>query len=404
MLTNAAVKAATPRTRAYKMADERGLHLHVAPSGLKVWRMKCRVARKEQLLTFGHYPEMTLAEARSRCDHVREQLRRGEDPRNRATATQPLETFEAIARAWHASRIARWSVKHSDDVIESLANHVFPAIGAKRPMDIDEAQILDLLGVLEGRGHIETARRVRQRIDLIFRYARRRRLADHNPADVVDELAVRPPARPMPALTSAEGCRDLIAAIAASSTGLRVKRAATYLALTAVRMGSLRAMRWAEVEGLDGNAPTWRIPPAHLKLSKAKKSEQRFEHLVPLAPAAAEILRAIAREIVSGAPAPDTLVFPIGEAAIGAAIARAGYHGRHVPHGWRASFSTILNENMPEDRDAIDAALGHRHKRADIDVKVEAAYNRALQQERRRRLFVAWANLIMPAVAAHATV
>lgn len=149
MLTNAAVKAAAPRSRAYKMADERGLHLFVTPGGRKSWRMKCRVDRREQTLTFGRYPEMSLAEARARCDQVREQLRRGADPRGTAAPAEQLDTLEQIAREWHASRLERWSAEHAGDVIESLENHVFPSIGAKRPDDIDEAQILELLGKVE---------------------------------------------------------------------------------------------------------------------------------------------------------------------------------------------------------------------------------------------------------------
>lgn len=41
---------------------------------------------------------------------------------------------------------------------------------------------------------------------------------------------------------------------------------------------------------------------------------------------------------------------------------RCGYQGRHVPHGWRASFSTIMNEwaernGSPGDRYVIDLIL-----------------------------------------------
>ena len=40
MLTNAAVRAARPKPRAYKMSDGQGLLLHVAPTGSKSWRMR----------------------------------------------------------------------------------------------------------------------------------------------------------------------------------------------------------------------------------------------------------------------------------------------------------------------------------------------------------------------------
>jgi integrase len=391
MLTNAAVKAATPRSRAYKLADERGLFLFVTPTGLKSWRMKCRYQGRELLLTFGRYPDVTLAQARARCDAARMAIAAGEDPRgDRAAAS--TDTFEAVARVWHAARIDRWSAVHAGDVLASLERDVFPAIGAKRLAEIDEGGVLELLERVEARGCVETARRLRQRIDGVFRFARRRRLVSHNPADVADELAVRPPARPMPALTDVDDCRALFAACERAGGVPIVRRAARFLALTVPRLGSLRAMTWSEIEDLDGAAPLWRIPADHLKLAKAKKGEARFAHLVPLAPAAVEVLRKVAADQFGGGAGmidPAARVFPVGEAAIGALIARAGFKGRHVPHGWRSSFSTIMNEVLPGEREAIDAALGHTNKN-----KVEAAYNRAEQLDRRRRLFLAWADLI----------
>ena len=68
MLTNAAVKAALPAARSYKLWDGGGLHLFVAPSGTKSWRLKLRLDGREQLLTLGRAPDMTLAAARLERD------------------------------------------------------------------------------------------------------------------------------------------------------------------------------------------------------------------------------------------------------------------------------------------------------------------------------------------------
>jgi integrase len=171
------------------------------------------------------------------------------------------------------------------------------------------------------------------------------------------------------------------------------------LALTAVRLEAVRGMRWDEIEDLDGHAPLWRVPPARMKLKKAKKEDARFAHLVPLSDAAVAILRQAAREngYDTHSPQAEDLVFPgrdhgrpIGEGAIGALYDRAGFSGRHVPHGWRSSFSTILNETLgPDARADIDRALAHTPKD-----KVEAAYNRAELLDRRRMLFARWGELL----------
>src|SRR3546814_1224889 len=54
----------------------------------------------------------------------------------------------------------------------------------------------------------------------------------------------------------------------------------------------------------------------------------------------------------------------MSENAIGYLLNRAGYHGRHVPHGFRAAFSTIMNEwaerqGKKHDRKIIDLMLAH---------------------------------------------
>ena len=54
MLTDKAVRAATARDKAYKLADSRGLHLHISASGHKSWRYKYRFEKEERLLTPGH--------------------------------------------------------------------------------------------------------------------------------------------------------------------------------------------------------------------------------------------------------------------------------------------------------------------------------------------------------------
>jgi hypothetical protein len=67
--------------------------------------------------------------------------------------------------------------------------------------------------------------------------------------------------------------------------------------------------------------------------------------------------------------------------AIGYMLHRAGYHGRHVPHGWRSTSSTIMNERHRADRAVIDLTLAHLSKD-----KTEAAYSRAAHMARRREL------------------
>ena len=58
--------------------------------------------------------------------------------------------------------------------------------------------------------------------------------------------------------------------------------------------------------------------------------------------------------------------------------------------GWRATFSTIMNERYKHDRYIIDLMLAHVPTNV-----VEGAYNRAEHLERRTELAQAWADLVM---------
>ncbi|MCH2486992.1 MAG: tyrosine-type recombinase/integrase [Erythrobacter sp.] len=246
---------------------------------------------------------------------------------------------------------------------------------------------------IEARGRRVRAHRVRQRLAEIFAFGKAEGLVDVNPAaDLGAAMIAPPPACPHPAFTAIADCRALLDACDRGVARQATVLASRFLALTAVRLDAVRGMVWAEV---DLDARLWTVPAGRMKLSRAKKGDSRHDHAVPLSAAAIAVLEAArgAAEVQ-----PDQLVFfgrvgaaPIGAGAIRELYARAGFAGRHVPHGWRASFSTILNEEMgPEWRFDIDAALAHAGKG-----KVEAAYNRSVQLDRRREVFDRWGSLLV---------
>ncbi|WP_395391521.1 integrase arm-type DNA-binding domain-containing protein [Novosphingobium sp. BL-8A] len=401
MLTNGAVKAAAAQARAYKMSDASGLYLYVTPTGTKSWRLKYRWQGREKLLVIGRFPEISLAQARAHREEAKAKIRQGVDP---SSISEKLETFEQVARAWYRHNENSWSPAHAADVLASLQRDIFPAIGARPIASIEPPELLEVLRLVEDRGRIETARRQRQRLSAIFGYGIARGLTDKDPAlHVGRAMSTARPVRPQPALTSADECRELLGAADREPGRAATRLASRFLALTAVRLEAVRGMRWDEIEDLDGAEPLWRVPPARMKLKRSKKDDPRFAHAVPLSRQAVAVLREAAREFGYDAQRPqaDDLVFPgrdrsrpIGESAIGALYERAGFAGRHVPHGWRSSFSTILNETLgPDAASDIDRALAHSPKD-----KVEAAYNRAELLGRRRALFDRWGELLDPMI------
>lgn len=417
MLTDTAVKKAERRDKPYKMADSGGLFLYVAPSGSKSWRMKFRIGGKEKLLTFGPYPQVKLSEAREKRDEARRQIRDNVDPsggRRRAQEAAEQErieetrqiTFEAAARAWHDMQKDRWAPVHAEDVITSLERDVFPGLGSKALAAIDAPLVLKVLRAVEARGSIETARRLRQRISAVYALYISEGVVAVDPAAAVSKaLKPLPKKGKQPAITDVREAQKVLIAAEASGASPVTKLASRLLALTQSRPGMIRGAEWSEFEGIDWSGDRhgpefalWRVPAARMKLIMDLKDEEEFEHLIPLSWQAVDVLRAARRLTGRG-----KLVFPgqrhshrpLSENAIGYLYNRVGYHGRHVPHGWRSSFSTTMN------------GLAVRHKRVGDDAvielmlahvpenKVKAAYDRAGHMERRRELAQEWSDLLM---------
>jgi len=391
MLTPAAVKAAQPMARAYKLFDTGGLFLFVAPGGLKSWRVKYRLKGKEKLATLGQYPALSLHEARAQRDGLKARVRQG----GAADEMRKPMTFGELARAWHEAKAGRWSEQHAADVLGNLERDAFPVLGEVPIGDIDEPMLLDLIEAVEGRGCLPPAKRFRQRLSSIFAFGIARKHCASDPAAILGrELQPARPVRSHPALLTADACRQLLVDCENTPARKLVRLASRFLALTAVRLNAVRGMRWGEVN-LD--AAIWTVPAARMKLAKVKKADEKYDHIVPLSPQALQVLHKALAEIGHDTDClPDAAAFvfargavPMGEGAIRQLYIDAGYGGRHVPHGWRASFSTILNEAAPEESAIIEMALAHTQKD-----KVKAAYDRAEHMARRRALFDRWGAMI----------
>ncbi|BBE36107.1 tyrosine-type recombinase/integrase [Sphingosinicella microcystinivorans] len=403
MLSDAKLRAAKPRANAYKLTDSNRLYLLVTPSGGKLWRWSYQYGGKQKTMALGAYPVVSLLEARERRDDARAILSQGKDPviakkllihENLAAAQN---TFERIARKWHDVTKAQWARVHADDVLRSLERDVFPALGPLPVSEISAPLVLDVLRTIEDRGALETAKRVRQRISAAFVYAIAQGFAQHDPSERLG--VVLKPLRKgrQPAITDLAELQRMLNAAEEDHARPITRLALRFIALTAVRPNEIRGARWIEFEDLDGRNPLWRIPASRMKGGQDRKEEIGGDHLVPLAHQSVAVLSAIWPLTGTGPlvfPSSRHAHHPMSENAIGYLLNRAGYHGRHVPHGFRAAFSTIMNEwaeqhGKEHDRKIIDLMLAHVPKE-----KVESAYNRAAYLPRRRELAQIWADML----------
>lgn len=385
------VKYAGKRQKPYKLSDGGGLHLLVQPNGSKLWRLKYRFGGKEKLLSFGKYPDVSLAAARQRRDSARTLLAEGSDP----SLVAPMEeeessvrSFEVIARQWHANREEGLNPAHAQRVLSRMERDVFPAIGAWEITKIKTPEILAMIRKVEARGALDISRRIKQGVSQVFRFAIANGWAEHDPTmHLLGALKPKPrvqhmarvPMKELPGLVrgianydgdESPRCREI------------TRDALMFTLLTWARTSETRFATWAEFEGLNGPEPLWRISAERMKMGR--------EHLVSLSAQAVAILKRRRLETKS------EYVFtgskkgqPISENTMIYACYRMGYRRRQTVHGFRGLASTWANEAQCYQPDWIEMALAHSDEN-----EVRGAYNSALYMEPRRTMLQQWANMI----------
>ncbi|MBA2933880.1 integrase arm-type DNA-binding domain-containing protein [Sphingomonas sp. CGMCC 1.13654] len=413
MLNDAQCKAAKATGEAYKLSDAHGLSLNVSKTGHKSWRHKYRYGGKEKLRTLGTFPEVTLKQAREICKADKQLLKEGKDPiieAKRAVLAHRLaaaDTFEVLAREWYAKEQPRWKAVHARDVIESLERDIFDDLGSLPVMSIDSTLVLATLQKVEARGAIETAHRLRQRISSIFAYgiAKGRAIADPA-AHLVKVLKATPPSRRWPAAKTIGKAREVLAITDEAEVTPVVKLGSRFLALTSQRPGTIRWMRWDEIEDFDpegvrpNDGAIWTVPAHKMKQEIGMREDEDFDHPVPLSGAAVDVL-CQAWLFSEGSeyvfPGQHSILKPMSENALSYLYLREGLRKRHVPHGWRSSFSTIMNEWVIENggpRDPLIIDLMLAHVPTGISTS-ELRYMRAAFIERRRKLATIWAEMLL---------
>ena len=379
MLT--AAKAKSVREKGKYRADV-GLYLFVGVGGSsKSWMQRIKISGKRRDIGLGSFPAVSLAQARKRAAENRATVAEGRAPIvKEVKLVHP--TFREAAYKVHKANVPRWkNPKHAKGWIRTLEKHAFPAIG---DMPIDSIRVVDVLGVLTPIWAVipETARRVRQRMRAVFKWAMAHGFIDLNPAGEAIDGALPPMPRivngHMAALPYQE-VPDAIRRIRSSQAWPATKLAFEFLIFTACRSGEVRRAKWAEI---DIEARLWTIPAERMKAGK--------EHRVPLSASALIVLES-AREFKDS----TGLVFPspqgkmLSENAL-SLRARKDKLGA-VPHGFRSSFRDWAAECTSASHAAMELSLAHS-----VGSAVEQSYARSDLLEQRRELMEKWGDYVSP--------
>ncbi|MFH1158440.1 MAG: integrase arm-type DNA-binding domain-containing protein [Pseudomonadota bacterium] len=382
-------KAKTDRAQ-QKLTDGFGLYLLVKNNGSKYWHFKYRFLGKEKRLTFGVYPEVSLAEAREKRARARKLVSEDIDPaaarkeKKRLAILNSENTFEAVAKEWHENQLNRWSDGHGDNVMHKLETDIFPYIGKRPIADIDAPELLAVLRKIEQRGALDMAHRARGVCGQIFRYGIATGRCKHDHTADLKEALKTVKTQHFAALDIKE-IPAFLQSLESNDARLyaRTRRAVRMLMLTFVRTTELIESTWDE---FDFEENLWTIPAERMKMRKS--------HIVPLSRQVLEILKEQKEEcghLNTNFVFPSQIrpIKPMSNNTILFAIKRLGYQGRMTGHGFRALAMSSIKEKLNYRHEVVDRQLAHGHRN-----KVTAAYDRAQFIDERKVMMQEWADYL----------
>lgn len=387
-LTAKEAQSAKAGEKDYKLYDEKGLFLLVTVKGQKYWRLKYRFNGREQMLSLGVFPEVSLKDAREGRDVARKLLTQGQNPSEvkqqakREAMIAAGNSFEAVAREWIEVRSPDKSPNYRIRTLRYLELDAFPSIGRMPIADITAPQILQVLRRIEARGALGTAQKLKTFISQIFRYAIASGIAERDPSSDLRGALKSRPVKHRAAITRPAEVGKLLVAFDEFNGTNTVKLALKLSALFFCRPGELRHLEWTDIN--------W--DERVIELS-AEKMKMRDAHIIPLADQAIESLRELqqfnshSRYVFPSARGGSR---PMSDNAVRVALRTMGYDNDAMSaHGFRAMARTILDEVLGYRIEWIEQQLAHAVK--DVNGR---AYNRTKHLQQRFEMMQHWADYL----------
>ena len=362
-------------------ADGNGLYLKVKSNGAKQWILRVKINGKRCDLGLGTPVNESLAEVRELAIDKKKYIKSGGDPIADKKKEKGVPTFEDAAKTVHAALLVTWkNKKQGQQWINTLTTYAFPFIGNKKVDQIDSDDLFELLSPI-WNDKKETAKRVKQRIGVVFKWVIEKKWRVDNPAKV-DFVLLKPrkkdDVKHHPSIPYDE-VADAIQTVYDSGAEESTKLAMEFLILTGTRSSEVTEAIWDEI---DIPNAVWTIAALRMKREKV--------HAVPLTQRCLEILEA-AKELKGE----SKFIFKsnndkaISDSTLSKLIRELGI--KCVPHGFRTSFRTWASEQTNIPREVCEFALSHV-----VGNSVEQAYQRSDLFEKRRKLMDRWAQYLEP--------
>jgi len=245
---------------------------------------------KRRRMTLGHYPRMTLAEARTRTQEVRHQAKEGYDPAQeerdavRQRADELNDRHQRNFKAMMELYIARVAdhQKSGFEKARAIRKYAIFEFGNRPLDDITTRDVSQFLHRLHDKSGPIQANRMSAYLSAAFKWLVRNGYAANNVVSGIGRVSAEREQPRDRVLTDAE-IRSIWEAV--ERTPSTFGRIAQIALLTAQRRGTIAAMKW---DDLDLESGQWSVR------GEVMKSGRR--HIVPLSPQAIAVLRCIPQQ------------------------------------------------------------------------------------------------------------
>jgi integrase len=340
----------------------------------KSWRIQYRYNGRQRSESLGDVRQIKLNDARDVAHKRFAQIELGQDPQaERAKASAAALTLRVVVGRYIDFKKDRLRPSSFKAAQLHLTAHWKPLLD--RPLAaIGRSDIAAQLQVIaKTRGRV-AAQRARANLASLYGWSCREGLTEVNVVSFTNDPAAGLPSRDR-VLSPDELKRVWLACEDCGSVGDIIK----LLALTAQRRNEIADARWSEI---DFDKATLVIPAA--------RSKNRREHVVPLAPAAIDILNKIQQRGVEGDRVFATLSWTRSKQGVDRKIADLGKQAPWTIHDLRRSAATHMSEEPLNVQPHIVSAILNHTMRG-----VTKVYNRATYGAEKKQALNLWAEHLL---------
>lgn len=128
-------------------------------------------------MSFGSFPDLSLADARIEKDKAKVLLAKGIDPQEHREEEKLSKqiaqnnTLMHVASLWLETKKSKVSKDHAEDTWRSLELHIFPKLGKAPIHKITAVKAIDTIRPIAAKGSLETVKRVCQRLNEVMIFA-----------------------------------------------------------------------------------------------------------------------------------------------------------------------------------------------------------------------------------------